>query len=70
LIDFLDEKREYLKESAEFDILKWDHYVASGNGRQGWGGGGMFGRKNENFEVSVIPFVVLKVLTGNSEFPP
>jgi hypothetical protein len=33
--------------------LKWDHYVASGNGRQGWGGGGMFGRKGENFEVSV-----------------
>jgi hypothetical protein len=55
LIDFLDEKREYIKESAELDILKWDHYVAttSGNGRQGWGGGGMLGRKNENFEVSV-----------------
>jgi hypothetical protein len=53
LIDFLDEKKEYIKESAELDILKWDHYVASGNGRQGWGGGDMFGRNNENFEVSV-----------------
>jgi hypothetical protein len=53
LIDFIDEKSKYIKESAELDILKWDHYVASGNGRQGWGGGGMFGRKGENFEVSV-----------------
>ena len=54
MIDFLDEKSENIKESAELDILKWDHYVASGNGngRQGWGGGGL-GRKGENFEVSV-----------------
>ena len=53
LIDFLDEKSENIKESAELDILKWDHYVASGNGRQGRGGGSMFGRNGENFEVSV-----------------
>ena len=55
LVDFLDEKSEYIKESAELNLLKWDNYVESGKGKgRGWGGGfGGFGRKGENFEVSV-----------------
>ena len=55
MIDFLDEKSEYIKESAELNLLKWDNYVESGKRKgRGWGGGfGGFGRKGVNFEVSV-----------------
>ena len=52
LIDFLNEKSEYIKESAELNLLKWDNYVAEGKGGRQWGGGG-FGRKGEDFDVSV-----------------
>ena len=52
LIDFLNEKREYIKESAELNMLKWDNYVAEGRGGRQWGGAG-FGRKGENFDESV-----------------
>lgn len=50
LIDFLDEKSEYIKESAELTLAKWDHYNVE-NERRGWGGG--FGRKGEDFTASV-----------------
>ena len=52
LIDFLNEKSEYIKESAELNMLKWDNYVTEGKGGRQWGGGG-FGRKGENFDDSV-----------------
>ena len=51
LIDFLNEKSEYIKESAELNMLKWDNYVSEGKGGRQWGGG--FGRKDENFDTSV-----------------
>ena len=54
LIDFLDEKSEYIKESAELNLLKWDNYVAEQKGGRQWdGGGGGFGRKGEDFDASV-----------------
>ena len=51
LQDFLDERSQYIEESAKLNILKWDNYVEEGNGRKMRGGG--FGRKGENFEDSV-----------------
>ena len=51
LIDFLNEKSEYIKESAELNMLKWDNYVTEGKGGRQWGGG--FGRKGEDFDTSV-----------------
>ena len=53
LLDFIDEKSKNIKESAELDLLKWDNYVETGEGRRGWGFGGGFGRKGGNFEESV-----------------
>ena len=51
LQDFIDEKSEYIEESVKLNILKWDNYVAEGNGKGGRGGG--FGRKGESFEDAV-----------------
>ena len=51
LQDFIDEKSQYIEESVQLNILKWDNYVAEGNGRGGRGGG--FGRKGESFEDAV-----------------
>ena len=55
LIDFIEEQRIYLKESAELNFLKWDNFVEeydpygfNWNIRDY-----LFGRKGENFEVSV-----------------
>ena len=57
LLDFIEEKEKYLKESSELNFLKWDNYVSESSGRGGRGGrgGGGFGlgRKGENFEESV-----------------
>ena len=50
LIDFLIEKSEYIKESAELNMLKWDNYVVERKGGRQWGGGGGgFGRKGEDY---------------------
>lgn len=49
LIDFLEEKRIYIKESAELNFLKWDNFVS--DKETPWNID--FGRKGENFEVSV-----------------
>ena len=51
LQDFIDEKSEYIEESVKLNILKWDNYVAEGNGKGGRGGG--FGRKGESFEDAI-----------------
>ena len=51
LQDFIDEKSQYIEESVKLNILKWDNYVAEGNGKGGRGGG--FGRKGESFEDAV-----------------
>jgi len=51
LVDFLEEKKLYLKESSELNFLKWDHYVEENRWGRGWGFG--FGRKGEDFETSV-----------------
>ena len=51
LVDFLEEKKLYLKESSELNFLKWDHYVEEGRWGRGWGFG--FGRNGEDFETSV-----------------
>ena len=49
LIDFLEEKRVYIKESAELNFLKWDNFESDKDSP--WNID--FGRKGENFEVSV-----------------
>ena len=54
LLDFIEEKEKYLKESSDLNFLKWDNYVSESRGRGGRGGGGFgLGRKGENFEESV-----------------
>jgi hypothetical protein len=44
-----------LEESSELNFIKWDHFAQEKNSRGGRGGNGGFGfgRKGENFEVSV-----------------
>ena len=49
LIDILEEKRVYIKESAELNFLKWDNFESDKDSP--WHID--FGRKGENFEVSV-----------------
>ena len=51
LVDFLEEKRIYMKESSELNFLKWDNYVEENRRGRGWGFG--FGRKGEDFDTSV-----------------
>ena len=51
LIDFIEEREKYLKESGELNLLKWDNYVPEKNGKGNkvvW-----HGRKGENFDESV-----------------
>ena len=55
LIDFIEEQRIYLKESAELNFLKWDNFVEEYD-LYGFNWGTrdyLFGRKGENFEISV-----------------
>jgi hypothetical protein len=56
LIDYIEEEKEKLEESSELNFIKWDHFVSQDTnpwgGRRGNDGFG-FGRKGENFEVSV-----------------
>ena len=52
LIDFIEEKKINIKESAELNFLKWDNYEEKRNGRRRqWNMG--LGRKGENFDISV-----------------
>ena len=55
LIDFIEEKRQYLKESAELNFLKWDNFAEEYDPYGfNWGTRDyLFGRKGENFDVSV-----------------
>ena len=55
LVDFIEEQRIYLKESAELNFLKWDNFVEEYDPYGfNWGTRDyLFGRKGENFEVSV-----------------
>ena len=55
LIDFIEEQRIYLKESAELNFLKWDNFVEEYDpyGFNWATRDYLFGRKGENFEVSV-----------------
>jgi len=55
LIDFIEEQRIYLKESAEMNFLKWDNFVEEYDPYGfNWGTRDyLFGRKGENFETSV-----------------
>ena len=55
LIDFIEEQRIYLKESAELNFLKWDNFVEEYDPYGfNWGTRDyLFGRKGENFKVSV-----------------
>lgn len=55
LIDFIEEERIYLKESAELNFLKWDNFVEEYDPYGfNWGTRDyLFGRKGENFEVSI-----------------
>ena len=57
LVDYIEEEKIKLEESSELNFLKWDHFVSQETnpwGRHGGGDGGFgFGRKGENFEVSV-----------------
>ena len=49
LLSFIEERSQYIEESAELNLLKWDNYVKEG--RQGWGF--PLGRKGENFVESL-----------------
>ena len=49
LLSFIEERTQYIEESAELNLLKWDNYVKEG--RQGWGF--PLGRKGENFVESL-----------------
>lgn len=55
LVDFIEEQRIYLKESAELNFLKWDNFVEEYDPYGfNWGTRDyLFGRKGENFEGSV-----------------
>ena len=49
LIDFLEEREEYLKESSDLNFLKWDNYFEEISNEESEN----FGRRGENFEESV-----------------
>ena len=49
LIDFLEEEKAKIKESAELNFLKWDNFVRENEDYMNID----FGRNGENFEVSV-----------------
>ena len=53
MLDFLEEREEYLKESSELNFLKWDNNFE----KIPWEGPNYesedYGRKGENFEESV-----------------
>ena len=55
LIDFIEEQKIYLKESAELNFLKWDNFMEEYDPYGfNWGTRDyLFGRKGENFKVSV-----------------
>ena len=53
LIDFIDQQKTKIQESADLNYMKWDNFVQEKNP---WGGGwdwGGFGRNTESFEVGV-----------------
>ena len=47
LLEFIDERSQYIEESALLNNLKWDNYVVEGTPKN------QYGRKGENFPVSV-----------------
>ena len=51
LIDFLEEEKLNIKESAEMNFLKWDNFVEKNEGGRHWHM--ELGRKGENFDDSV-----------------
>ena len=55
LLDFIEEKITYMKESIELNFLKWDNFVEEYDPYGfNWGMRNyLFGRKGENFEMSV-----------------
>ena len=49
MIDYLEEREEYLKESSDLNFLKWDNYFEEISNEESEN----FGRRGENFEESV-----------------
>ena len=52
LISFIEQKREEIKESADLNYMKWDHFVKP-KSPWDWGDMGGFGRISETFDAGV-----------------